>query len=448
VNGSAAKFSLPALAILLRILALLKDGEVFKPSDLNAPNQRRKCMRYRESETGTRQCPADQSFLNLDCLLGVLLILVLPLAGCGKKVSLPVPPPPTVSVILPVEREVVEWDEYTGRIESPEAVEVRARVNGYLNQVHFKEGKEVKKGDLLFTIDRRPYQAEFDRVEAERQRAESQADLAKSDADRARNLIVTKAISQEDFDTKTKTYSSALAAVKAAHAAVDSASLNLEFTEIRSPIDGRIGRALVTEGNLVSGGVAGAGATMLTTIVSQDPLYCYVDVDERSILKYLRLRREGRRVSALDAQIPVEVALADEKDFPRKGHVDFVDNRVDPTTGTVRCRGVIANPERTLGPGFFARLRIPGSGRYPALLLPDRAFGSDQAQKFVYVINAERKVEFRPVIIGPIIDGLRVVTGGLKPGEQVVVEGLVRVRPGIVVDAKPWEAPKQASPAK
>ena len=379
--------------------------------------------------------------------LGALSVALV-LMGCGKHVQKATAPPPTVSVIHPVEREVVEWDEYTGRLESPESVEVRARVSGYLNKVHFREGKEVNKGDLLFTIDRRPYQAEFDRADAEHQRAESQAELAKNDAERAKRLIATKAISEEDFDTKTRTYSSAVAAVKSAKAAVDSARLNLEFTEIRSPINGRISRALVTEGNLVSGGVAGAGATILTTIVSQDPLYCYVDVDERSVLKYLRLRREGRRVSALDAEIPVEVALADEKDFPRKGYVDFVDNKVDPTTGTVRCRGVIANPEHTLGPGFFARLRIPGSGKYPALLLPDRAFGSDQAQKFLYVIGADRKVEFRPVTIGPIIDGLRVVTSGLKPGEQVVVEGLIRVRPGIVVDARPWEAFKQASAAK
>jgi multidrug efflux system membrane fusion protein len=173
--------------------------------------------------------------------------------------------------------------------------------------------------------------------------------------------------------------------------------------------------------------------------VSQDPLYCYVDVDERSILKYLRLRKEGKRVSALDAEIPVEVALADEEGFPRKGRVNFVDNKVDPTTGTVRCRGVIANPDHTLGPGFFARLRVPGSGNYPALLLPDRAVSSDQSQKFVYVVNQEKKVEFRPVKIGPIIDGLRVVSSGLRPGEWVIVEGLIRVRPGLVVEAKPVE---------
>lgn len=382
------------------------------------------------------------------------LLAIVPLAagllfsGCGKPSQSPSPPPPTVSVIAPVEREIVEWDEYTGRLEAPESVEVRARVNGYLDKVHFKEGKEVKKGDLLITIDPRPYQAEFDRADADHQRAESQAELAKNDADRAGRLIATKAISEEDFDTRIRTHASAMAAARSAKAALDSARLNLEFTEIRAPINGRIGRALVTEGNLVSGGVSGAGATLLTTIVSQDPLYCYVDLDERSVLKYIRLRREGRRVSALDAQIPVEVALADETDFPRKGHVDFVDNKLDPTTGTVRCRGVIANPERALGPGFFARLRIPGSGKYPALLLPDRAFGSDQAQKFVYVVTAEKKIEFRPVTVGPIVDGLRVVTSGLKPGEQVVVEGLVRVRPGIVVDAKPWETPKPAPAPK
>ena len=365
--------------------------------------------------------------------------------GCAKRAQPAAPPPPTVSVVHAIEREVVEWDEYTGRLESPETVEVRARVNGYLAKVHFKEGKEVKKGDLLFTIDRRPYQAEFDRAAADHQRAESQAELAKNDAERAKRLIATRAISEEDFDTRTRTYTSVLASVKSAKAALDSATLNLEFTEVRSPITGRISRAFVTEGNLVSGGFGGAGATLLTTIVSQDPLYCYVDVDEHSILKYLRLRREGRRVSALDAEIPVEVALADEHDFPRKGYVDFVDNKVDPATGTVRCRGVIPNPERTLGPGFFARLRLPGSGKYPALLLPDRALGSDQSQKFVYSINAEKKVEFRPVTIGPIVDGLRVVTGGLNPGEQVIVEGLLRVRPGVVVEAKPWESPAQAS---
>src|SRR6266478_8961030 len=359
--------------------------------------------------------------------------------GCGKPVPKIAPPPPVVSVVQPIEREVIGWDDYIGRLESPETVEVRARVNGYLDKVHFKEGKEVKKGDVLFTIDPRPYQADYDRAEAERQRAESQADLAKNDAARAGRLIATKAISEEDFDTKNKTYYAALAAVKSAKAARESAKLNLEFTEIHAAIAGRISRALVTEGNLVSGGVSGAGATLLTTIVSLDPLYLYGDADERAILKYIRLSKEGTRVSARDKNIPAEMGLADETGFPHKGFIDFVDNRVDPNTGTMRARGVFANTDHSLSPGFFGRIRIPGSGKYPALLIPDRALGSDQALKFVYVVNAEKKVEFRPVTIGPIIDGLRVVKTGLKAGEPIIVEGLLRVRPGVVVDAKPPE---------
>ncbi len=369
----------------------------------------------------------------------VILSTALILAGCNKNPP-PSVQPPVVSTLHPVAREIVEWDEYIGHLESPETVEIRARVSGYLDKVHFKEGKEVKKGDLLFTIDPRPYQAEFDHADAEHERAISQTELAKNDYERAKRLIATKAISEEDYDTKSKTYSAAQAAVRSTKAALNLAKLNLEFTEVHAPIDGRISRALVTEGNLVSGGVSGAGATLLTTLVSLDPLYLYGDADERSILKYLQLRREGKRVSARDEQIPAEMGLADETGFPHKGHMDFVDNRVDPNTGTMRARGVFPNEDHSLSPGFFARIRIHGSGKYPALLIPDRALGSDQAQKFVYVVNAEKKVEFRPVTIGPIIDGLRVVKTGLKSGEQIIVEGLMRVRPGVLVDAKPPEA--------
>ncbi len=369
----------------------------------------------------------------------VILSTALILAGCNKNPP-PSAQPPVVSTLHPVAREIVEWDEYIGHLESPETVEIRARVSGYLDKVHFKEGKEVKKGDLLFTIDPRPYQAEFDHADAEHERAISQTELAKNDYERAKRLIATKAISEEDYDTKSKTYSAAQAAVRSAKAALNLAKLNLEFTEVHAPIDGRISRALVTEGNLVSGGVSGAGATLLTTLVSLDPLYLYGDADERSILKYLQLRREGKRVSARDEQIPAEMGLADETGFPHKGHMDFVDNRVDQNTGTMRARGVFPNEDHSLSPGFFARIRIHGSGKYPALLIPDRALGSDQAQKFVYVVNAEKKVEFRPVTIGPIIDGLRVVKTGLKSGEQIIVEGLMRVRPGVLVDAKPPEA--------
>jgi RND family efflux transporter MFP subunit len=220
---------------------------------------------------------------------------------------------------------------------------------------------------------------------------------------------------------------------------MESARLNLEFTEIRAPIDGRISSALITEGNLVSGGISGAGASLLTTLVSLDPLYCYGSADELAILKYIQLSREGRRESARDKEIPAEMGLANETGFPHKGHMDFVDNRVDPSTGTLRARGVFTNSDHSLSPGVFARLRIPGSGKYPALLIPDRALGSDQSQKFVYVVGGDRKIEVHPVKIGPIIEGLRVVKEGLKGGEQVVVEGLMRVRPGIVVEPKPGE---------
>jgi len=368
------------------------------------------------------------------------LVLAIVIAGCERKKPQVAAAPPVVSVMQPVQREIVEWDEYIGRLESPETVELRARVSGYLDKVHFKEGKEVKKGDLLFTIDQRPYRAEFDHAEAEYQRASSQTELAKNDAERAKRLIGTKAISEEDYDTKLKTYLAAQATEKSAKATLESARLNLEFTQIRAPISGRISRAAVTEGNLVSSGVAGSGATLLTTLVSLDPLYLYGDADERAILKYLQLRREGKRVSARDEQIPAEMGLANETGFPHKGYIDFVDNRVDPTTGTTRARGVFSNADHSLSPGFFGRIRIPGSGKYPALLIPDRALGSDQAQKFAYVVNGEKKVEFRPVKIGPIVDGLRVVKEGLKPGEQIIVEGLLRVRPGVVVDAKPVDA--------
>ncbi len=377
----------------------------------------------------------------------IVLISFLLAGGCKPKSHL-VSPPPAVSVIQPIEREVVEWDEYIGRLESPETVEIRARVSGYLDKIHFKEGKAVKKGDLLFTIDRRPYLAEYDRAEAEHERALSQVELAKNDFERAKRLIATGAISEEDHDTKSKRYASAQAAVRSARATATLAKLNLDYTEIRSPINGRIGRAIVTEGNLISSGVSGSGATLLTTVVSLDPLYCYADTDERAVLKYLQLRREGKRISARDGPIPVELGLGDEAGYPHKGYIDFVDNRIDPNTGTLRGRGVFPNTDHSLSPGFFARVRFPGSGKYSALLVPDRALASDQAQRFVYVVNAENKVEFRPVKTGPIIDGLRVIKEGLQAGERIIVEGLVRVRPGIVVDPKPGELPMQTVAAK
>jgi RND family efflux transporter MFP subunit len=370
------------------------------------------------------------------------VILVMPFlllfAGCGRPAARSAPPAPLVSFVQPVARDVIEWDEYTGRLEAVESVELRARVSGYLGRVHFKEGSLVRKGDLLFEIDPRPYQAEFDHAEAEQQRAVSQADLAKNDFERAQRLIDTKAISEEDFDTKAKLYAAAQAAIRSAKAAADAARLNLEFTQVHSPITGRIGRALITEGNLVVGGAG--GATLLTTVVSMDPLYCYADVDERSVLKYSALAREGKRDSARDGPIVVELGLANETGYPHAGLVDFLDNRVDPATGTLKARGVFPNPDHFLTPGFFARVRIPGSGKYRALLLPDRAFASDQSAKYVLILSAENKVEVRPVKIGPLIDGLRVVAAGLQGNERVIVDGLLRVRPGMTASPKLLEA--------
>jgi membrane fusion protein, multidrug efflux system len=355
-------------------------------------------------------------------------------AGCGRQKPPPAPPPPAVTVAEVVQREVMEWDEYTGRLEPVESVEVRARVNGYLESIHFEDGALVKKGDLLFVIDPRPYKTEFDRAEAELARSQTRLELASNDFERAARLFKSRAISEEEFDARSKAKKEADSALAASKAALEAARLNLEYTRILAPIDGRISRRYVTVGNLVSGGLG--MPTLLTTIVSTDPVYCYVDADERSVLKYQQLSREGKRVSARDFKIPCELGLANETGFPHKGVIDFVDNRLDPNTGTLRGRGVFTNGNRSLTPGLFARMRIPGSGKYQALLLPERAFGNDQSVKFVYVVNAESKVEFRPVVLGPVIDGLRVVREGLKPGERVIIEGHMRVRPGLVVDAK------------
>jgi multidrug efflux system membrane fusion protein len=363
-------------------------------------------------------------------LLGLLALV---LAACEPTPAPPPKPPaPKVSVSQPVQKEVVEWDEYTGRTEAVQTVEVRARVGGYLEKINFKDGTKVKTGDLLFVIDPRPYRAELDRAEAELQQARTRLELAKNELARAAKLFGARAISEEEFDTRSKGLRGAEAAVRSAVATVEVARLNLEFTQVRAPISGRIGRRLITEGNLVNGGTG--GATVLATIVSIDPVYVYFDADERSILKYRALARAGTRPSARYEQIPVELGLANENDFPHKGRIDFVDPRIDATTGTGRGRGVFPNPDDQLSPGFYARVRIPGSGRYPALLVSDRAIATDQDQKFVLVVNEQNVAEYRAVKPGPSIDGLRVIREGLKPGEWLVVEGIQMVRSGMTVD--------------
>jgi multidrug efflux system membrane fusion protein len=313
-------------------------------------------------------------------------------------------------------------------------VEIRARVNGYLESVHFKEGAEVKKGDLLLVIDPRPYQAELDRAQADLKQAQTRFELASNDLVRAERLLQSKAISEEEADSRNKAKRESEAAIQSGRASVEMAQLNLDYTHVTSPINGRISRKMVTEGNLVNG--SQGQSTLLTTIVSLDPIYCYMDADEHAVLKYQKLAREGKRVSERDAQIPCEIGLANEEGFPHQGAIDFVDNRVDPNTGTLRARGVFPNGDRSLTPGFFARLRITGSAKYPALLIPDQAVGTDQAQKFVYVINDKDEIEYHPVKLGPIIDGLRVIREGVHTGDWVVVEGLMTIRPGSKVMAR------------
>ncbi len=327
-------------------------------------------------------------------------------------------------------REVIEFDEYTGRLEATENVEVRARVNGYLQSIHFKDGQLVKKGDLLFVIDPRPYQAEVDRVTAELQLAQARLELAKSDYARAQKLLQFRAISQEEADTRAATERQAEESAQAGRAAVKAARLNVEFTRVTAPITGKISRKLVTEGNLINGG--SAESTLLTTIVSLDPIYCYFEADERSYLKYMRLAKE-RKDSAREGRNPVHLALADEKGFPHRGSIDFIDNRLDTKTGTMSGRAVFSNADLSLTPGLFGRVRLQGSAPYEALLVPEEAVGSDQSQRFVFIVNGGNTVEYRAVQVGPLIHGFRVIREGLRSDDWFIVNGIQRAKTGMKV---------------
>lgn len=362
-------------------------------------------------------------------LLSLALIL---LAGCSPSgpTENATPAKPNVVSSQPLQQEIVEWDEYTGRLQAVESVEIRSRVSGYLKHVGFKDGSKVKKGDLLFIVDPRPYRARLHQTKAELDRAQSRLELARNDLLRAKRLLKEVAISEEEYDTRSKNLVQAAASVESAKAAMELAQLNVDFTEIRAPIAGRISRKLITEGNLVT-----ADSTILATIVSVDPIYVYLDADERSVLKYRRLSIEGKRESARDTQIVLEMALIDEPGFPHSGYIDYVDPEVNPETGTTRARGVFANPNDLLGPGMFARVRVPGSGRYQALLISDRAIAMDQGRQYVMVVNSENRAEYRPIETGPLHDGFRVVRSGIKPQDWVIVNGLQFVRPGVEVEA-------------
>lgn len=352
------------------------------------------------------------------------------------------PPPPSVTVAPVEQREIVEWDEFTGRTAPVETVEVRPRVSGYVQEVRFQSGQLVKKGDVLFVIDPRWHQADYDRAQADYERARVRAQNAEREAQRTAQLLANKAISTEEAEAREARYQEARAGVLAAEAARDTTQLDLEYTQVRAPIDGRASRELITVGNYVSG-IAG-NATLLTTIVSVNPIYVYADVDENSLLKFNELKRNGN--VATDGKVPVQLQLADEQGFPHQGYIESFDNRLDPNTGSILLRAVFSNDDGRIVPGLFARIRVPGSGKYSAMLVEEQAIGTDQAQKFVLTLTDTNTVAYRPVKLGPSIENKRIVRSGLQPGETIVVNGLQRVRPGMPVT--PQEAIASADNTK
>lgn len=361
-----------------------------------------------------------------------VLLVVVAMAGCSRATAQQTaPPPPQVTVAPVVDREVTEWDEFTGRLEAVDTVAIRPRVSGFISSVEFTEGAVVRKGQLLFQIDPRPFEAEADRLRAELTRARATVRRSASELSRAQRLQAENAISNEEHERRAAFEEESKAQVAAVEAALRAAELNLEFTRVASPIAGRVGRAIVTEGNLVSSGPG--EATLLTTVVSLDPIYAYFDTDEQIFLRYQQLGRAGGAGGARDTTRPIRMALASDEGFPREGRLDFLDNQVDPQTGTIRGRAVFANPRGELTPGLFARLRLSGGGRHRGLLIQDRAVGTDLGKKFVYVVKADDTIEYRTVTLGPLIDGLRVVRSGLEAGDRIVVNGLQRVRPGAKV---------------
>jgi RND family efflux transporter MFP subunit len=364
------------------------------------------------------------------------------LFACRSETPAP-PPPPEVTVAEVQAEELAEWDEYQGEFEAVDAVEVRPRVSGHLIRVAFTEGKEVRKGDVLFEIDPEPYRAALDQRQADLARARARLALTERDAERGERLVKAQAISQEEQDTRLTLVSEARAAVAAGEAAVRAARLDLGFTKVRSPIDGRTGRAEVTEGNLVTGGPS--GSTLLTTVVSLDPIYVYFEGDESAYLRYAHLDRSGERPSSRTARNPVQIGLADEDGFPHRGRMDFVDNRLDQATGTIRARAVVPNRDRLFTPGMFARVRLIGSGIRRVNVIPEAAVGTDQDRKFVFVLAGDT-VAYRNVTLGRQVDGQRrIIQDGLKPGERVVVNGLARIRPGARVKATMAPPPESAT---
>ena len=361
--------------------------------------------------------------------LGVVLLGAWLLSGCEKAQS--APPPPQVTVAPAITRVVADENEYTGHFEAVNTVEVRPRVSGFVERVAFREGAIVHRGDVLYTIDPRPYEAEMSRADAALEQARTRKQLADMELERAQRLVATQAISREELDARTSERAESDAAIRAAEAAVSLAKLNLEWTEVRAPITGRVSRTEVTTGNLVQAGAP--ASTLLTTIVSLDPIYVYFDGDEQAYLKFMQA---GASPGQRPIGVPVYVGLTSETGFPHEGTLDFIDNRVDQAAGTIRVRARVPNPTLLFTPGLFARVRLIDGDRHAVTLIQDRAVGTDQDRKFVLVLDKNSTLAYRPITLGRLVDGLRAVESGLAPGERVVVNGLMRVRPGMKVVAQ------------
>jgi RND family efflux transporter MFP subunit len=372
--------------------------------------------------------------------LGILVAVAL--TGCGDKAAPQAaapPPPPPVTVAQPVKRTVTDWDEFTGRFEAVEEVQVRARVGGFVTNVEFKDGDMVRAGDLLYLIDSRPFEAVAKQADGQLADARAKAELAKRDLDRGLNLVQTSAVSEQVVDQRRQSLQAAHAAETVAEGALQAAQLNIEFSHVLAPITGRVSRHLVSIGNLVQG--SEGTSTVLTSIVSMDPIYIYFDVDEATYLKNNRLWFEGKRPSSRDTANPVQVTLSGEAKPSHDGKMDFLDNRLDVSTGTLRSRAVIPNKDFSILPGQFGRVRLIGSAPYEALLLPDAAIATDQSRKIVFVVKDDNTVEAKPVVLGPLDEGMRVIREGLKADDKVIVDGLQRARVGAKVTPRLAAAP-------